>query len=76
MSHLNWHCNPDSMERQMRNAVGPWPTLRAGTAAPEHAVRDGALATSAAARVCHVQHVRQVHVRTARRLRAAPRRVY
>eukprot|EP00969_Alexandrium_andersonii_P070442 3108707-Alexandrium_andersonii.AAC.1 len=22
MSHLNWHCNPEAMERQMRNA-GP-----------------------------------------------------
>eukprot|EP00969_Alexandrium_andersonii_P276645 12228028-Alexandrium_andersonii.AAC.1 len=26
MSHLNWHCNPESMERQMRSA-GPFACL-------------------------------------------------
>eukprot|EP00969_Alexandrium_andersonii_P130865 5787046-Alexandrium_andersonii.AAC.1 len=67
-------CQP--LRADCSGSVGPWPTLRAGTAAPEHAVRYGALATSAAARVCHVHHIRQVRVRTARRLGAASRHVY
>eukprot|EP00969_Alexandrium_andersonii_P226855 10017697-Alexandrium_andersonii.AAC.1 len=75
---------PDAQRRADRlplradssGTVGPWPTLHTGAAAPEHVVRDGALATGASARVCHVHRVRQAHMRPARRLRATPRHVY